>query len=303
MNLTEKLANVDMTTDNRISDADRTYCKTNQKAYESALENLKGIVFLYECAEAEQDAILGDYDIESRSYSGYITIEDFSLKNVNRAIRYAHERFILYLVNYFDRTYHIELDFGKIKDYLIPTRPKDDSVNLSANKKRVEQWEQEMENLSLNYEDVLDQILIQLDGRTFVERAFEEVVENCREFAWSSNTPFFELKGDVVRFKDYFCSYTDWYSRGNWEMTSRMESIIPALYHYETGLFGDYPYSFSRLFNRFDYPELDFDNDNKLKTIKCFKNGRVDVKFTSKTAATEFADKYLGWVANGGIAT
>lgn len=302
MNLAEKLANVDMTTDNRISDADRTYCKTNQKAYESALENLKGIVFLYECAEAEQDAILGDYDIESRSYSGYITIEDFSLKNVNRAIRYAHERFILYLVNYFDRTYHIELDFGKIKDYLIPTRPKDDSVNLSANKKRVEQWEQEMENLSLNYEDVLDQILIQLDGRTFVERALEEVIKNCREFAWSNNTPFFEIKGDIIRFKDYFCDFTDWYSRGNWKMTSRMESIIPALYHYETGLFGDYPYSFSRLFNHFDYPELDFDNDNKLKTIKCFKNGRVDVKFTSKTAATEFADKYLGWVANGGIA-
>lgn len=302
MNLAEKLANVDMTADNRISDVDRKYCETHQKAYESALENLKGFVFLCECADVEQDVILGDYDKESRSYSGYTTIEDFSLKNVNRAIRYAHERFIRYITNYFDRTYHIELDFGKIKDYLIPTRPKDDSFNLSANKKRVEEWEKQMESLHLNFEDILDQILIQLDGRTFVERALEEVIENCREFAWSNNTPFFEIKGDIIRFKDYFCDFTDWYSRGNWKMTSRMESIIPALYHYETGLFGDYPYSFSRLFNRFDYPELDFDNDNKLKTIKCFKNGRVDVKFTSKIAATEFADKYLGWIANGGIA-
>ena len=301
MNLAYKLANVDMTEDKRISADDRKYCEANQKAYESALENLKSIVFLYECAEAEQEYILGDYDKENRSYSGYITITDFSLYNVNNAIIYAHERFIRYITNYFDRTYHIELDIEKIKDNLIPTRPKDDSVNLSANMKRVEAWEKEMKDLSLNFEDVLDQILIQLDGRTFVERAFDEVVKNCRKFGWSNNTPFFELKGDIVRFKDYFCSYTDWYSRGNWEMTSRMENIIPALYHYETGSFGDYPYLFSRLFNRFGYPELDFDNGNKLKTIKCFKNGRVDVKFTSKTAATEFADKYLGWVANGGI--
>lgn len=80
-----------------------------------------------------------------------------------------------------------------------------------------------------------------------------------------------------------------------------MKSIIPAIYHYETNCIGNYPYSFNRLFDEFSYPELDFDNGNKLKTIKCFKKGRVDVKFTSKTAATEFADKYLGWVANGGI--
>lgn len=301
MNLLDKLANVDLSEDNRISAEDRKYCKIHQRAYESALEYLKGIAFYWECMCSEQDEILGDYDKEYRMYSGYISITDFSIKNIDEAVLYAHERFIIYITDYFDKTYHIELDCGEIKKHLIPIKPKNDSVNLSANKKRSEEWERKMENLSLKFEDIIDQILIQLDGRTFIERALDEVVENCRKVSWSNNTPIFEIKGDVIRFKYYFCSYTDWYSRNNWQMTGKMKSIIPALYHYETGLFGNYPYSYGRLFESFSYPEFDFD-DNKIKTVKCFKNGRVDVRFSSKAAAAEFADKYLGWVANGGIA-
>ena len=212
-----------------------------------------------------------------------------------------HERFIRYLINYFDRTYHIELDIDIIIDFLIPKKPCYDYTDRLNYEKRMEAWKKEMENFTLNYADVLDKILIQLDGRTFLERASNEIIKNCREDAWISNEPYFEVKGDNIRFKDYFCSYTDWYSSGNWSMTSRMKSIIPAIYHFETGLFGDYPYLFSRLFEHFDYSELDFEGCNKLKTIKCFKNGRVDIKFTSKTSADEFADKYLGWVSHGDI--
>ena len=303
MNLAEKLANVDMTADNRISDADRKYCETHQKAYELAIENLKGLIFYWECAEAEQDDILGDYDKDTRSYSSYISIEGFSITKVQEKIISIHKRFIRYLINYFDRTYHIELDVDKIIDFLIPKKPEYEYTDRINYEKRVEAWEKEMENISLKFEDIIDQILIQLDGRTFVERALDELIENCRYHAWSNGKPCFEVKGDTIRFKDYSCSYTDWYSRDNWELTSRMKSIVPALFHNETSLFGNYPYLFNRLLGRFDYSELDFDNDNKLKTIKCFKNGRVDVKFTSKTAATEFADKYLGWVANGGISS
>lgn len=300
MNLAEKLANVDMTADNRISTEDRKYCETHQKAYELAIENLKGLIFFWECAEAEQDDILGDYDKDTRSYSSYISISDFSINKVNEKIITVHEKFIRYLVNHFDRTYHIELDVDKIIDFLIPKKPEYEYTERVNYEKRVEAWKKEMENLSLKFEDILDQILIQLDGRTFIERALDEIIENCRYHAWSNGKPCFEVKGDTIRFKDYSCSYTDWYSRDNWELASGMKTIIPALYHYETGAFGNYPYIFNRLFSRFDYAELDF-NNNKLKTIKCFKNGRVDIRFTSKIVASEFADKYLGWVVNGGI--
>lgn len=301
MNLAEKLANVDMTEDNRISDEDRKYCETHQKAYELAIENLKNLVFFWECTEAEQDEILGDYDKDTRSYSSYISITDFSINKVNEKIITVHEIFIRYLVNHFDRTYHIELDVDKIIDFLIPKKPKYEYTDRINYEKRVEAWEKEMENVSLKFEDILDQILIQLDGRTFVERALDEIIENCRERAWINGEPYFEVKGDTIRFQDYFCSHEYWISRDRWTFTSRMKSIVPALYHYETNCIGNYPYLFNRLFSELSFPELDFDNDNKLKSIKCFKKGRVDVKFKSKIYASEFADKYLGWVANGGI--
>lgn len=301
MNLADKLANVDMTEDNRISAEDRKYCEAHQKAYELAIDNLKNLVFFWECTEAEQDAILGDYDAYTRKYSSYISIEDFSIRKVEDNIMHTHEKFVRYLVNYFDRTYHIELDVDKIIKFLIPQKPEYDYSDRINYEKRVEEWEKEMEEVSLQFEDVLDQILIQLDGRTFVERAIDEIIVNCRQHAWLNGEPYFEVKGDTIRFQDYFCSHEYWISRDRWTFTSRMKSIIPALYHYETNCIGNYPHLFNRLFNDFSYPELDFDNDNKLMSIKCFKKGRVDVKFKSKTYATEFADKYLGWVANGGI--
>ena len=47
MDLAEKLANVDMTADNRISGEDRKYGETHQKAYETALSDF--ILYQHEC--------------------------------------------------------------------------------------------------------------------------------------------------------------------------------------------------------------------------------------------------------------
>ena len=39
--------------------------------------------------------------------------------------------------------------------------------------------------------------------------------------------------------------------------------------------------------------ERQFDME-KLKSIKCFKNGRVDIRFTSEAYARQFAEEFLG---------
>lgn len=81
-----------------------------------------------------------------------------------------------------------------------------------------------------------------------------------------------------------------------------MKNILPALWHFETGRFYNYGYPISKILCRFSCPEIEFDGKSKLKSLKCFKNGRVDVKFISKQNASEFAQKYLGSVDSGGIA-
>lgn len=301
MNLAEKLSKVDMTTDNRISPEDRKYCEAHQKAYTTALRDLKDLISYWEGVRDEQDTILGDFDNDVLKYSNYISIEDFSIRNVEKKLLNIHELFVRFIIGYFNKTYNILLELNGIKDAIIPKKPEYDHIDRVNYDKKLDTWEKEMMELTVNYQDIIDRILIQLDGRTFLERAVDEIIESCHDGGWSGKDPNFEIKGDTIRFKDYFCDYTDWYSSNNWRMNAKMKCIIPGLYHFETGLIGDMPYSFSRMLSSFSYPELDMDSGGKLKYIKCFKKGRVDVKFSSKTVADEFADRYLGFVSGGGV--
>ena len=104
MDLAEKLANVDMTADNRISEEDRKYGETHQKAYETALSDLKGLVLYCNSMNAAQNEILGDYDGAERIYRGYTNIKDFSVDNIEKTIYAIHRRFVIFIVNYFKRT-------------------------------------------------------------------------------------------------------------------------------------------------------------------------------------------------------
>ena len=302
MDLAEKLAHVDMTADNRISEEDRKYGETHQKAYETALSDLKGLVLYCNSMDAAQDEILGDYDRADRIYHGYTNIKDFSVDNIEKAIYAIHRRFVIFIVNYFNRTYNVELESDEIADSLIPKKPEYDYENDKSYDERCREWEKTMDNLSLRFNDVLDQILIRLDGRTFAELALDEIIEKSTSGSVVCGTICFEVKGDTICFKEYFCNYTYWCSNDNWELRERMKNILPALWHYETGRFYNYGYPISKILYRFSCPETEFDGKSKLKSLKCFKNGRVDVKFTSKQNASVFAQKYLGSVDSGGIA-
>lgn len=302
MDLAEKLAHVDMTADNRISEEDRKYGETHQKAYETALSDLKGLVLYCNSMVAAQDEILGDYDRADRIYHGYTNIEDFSVDNIEKAIYAIHRRFVIFIVNYFNRTYNVELESDEIADSLIPKKPEYDYENDKSYDERCREWEKTMEDFSLCFNNILDQILIRLDGRTFADRALDEIIEKSTSNSVIRDTRYFEIKGDTICFKECFCNYTDWCNSDNWELRGRMKNILPALWHYETGRFYNYGYPISKILYRFSCPETEFDGKSKLKSLKCFKNGRVDVKFTSKQNASEFAQKYLGSVDSGGIA-
>lgn len=111
----------------------------------------------------------------------------------------------------------------------------------------------------------------------------------------------YEQKKSVLTFTGYGCSFDSWHEqwhKGEYEikLTDGMKEIIRALAYFEYGEIGYIPYAFNCLLGwswTTTETERQFDME-KLKSIKCFKNGRVDIRFTSEAYARQFAEEFLG---------
>lgn len=75
-----------------------------------------------------------------------------------------------------------------------------------------------------------------------------------------------------------------------------MKHILRGIIHYETDSFTLIPREFSELlgYGCHDANEISFTTCKKIKSLKAFKNGRVDLRFTEEGYAKEFAETYLG---------
>ena len=141
-------------------------------------------------------------------------------------------------------------------------------------------------------------MLIQLDGLSFVERAFQELRTKCHKAAyWSNSNAGYDRKGDTLRFGGYFCSCDERWGHEEWRLAERMQDIFTAVAHYETNTFGRFPAGFSELLGYSDVStsQFQFPTCQKLVQLRMFKNGRVDLKFKTASIAKEFAEKYLDY--------
>ena len=66
------------------------------------------------------------------------------------------------------------------KKALLPESPKYD-----WEKSRSKEYHKIMREFTLSYEDVVEQIFVQLGGRTFEQRTLDELKEKCHKFAWN----------------------------------------------------------------------------------------------------------------------
>ncbi len=77
-----------------------------------------------------------------------------------------------------------------------------------------------------------------------------------------------------------------------------MREILRGAAHFETGDFHSFPRGVPELLDgksqTVDF--VDWPSCEKIKSLKMFKNGRVDLKFSSEGFAGEFVQKYLGTV-------
>lgn len=297
MGLLDKFNAVEVKADDRISDYDRIFCETHQKAYDSAREVLSELKYQWEDIEKTEADILESLGKDA-PYS--LFIQDplkITISDINEQLESNHEKLIGRMVSHFNRAYHVSVSQRQVEEVLLPVKPE------SGWRRDEDEWAQyhsTLQALALRYEDILDQILIQLDGRSFVERAVDELKERCHNAAWSSyqKTANYEVKKDILRLTRYGCKFESWLGHDRWSLHDGAKEILRGIAHFETGGFVFFPLGFSDLlgYGDQDTPLFEFTTCDKIKQLRMFKNGRVDIKFASALFAKQFAEEYLGLV-------
>ena len=218
----------------------------------------------------------------------------FGITDLNRELEKFHSRFISELTQHFNEKYSVTISTDAIKEHLIPAEPDPYRCDMDTSK----EYHRNLRALALHYEDVVDQMFIQLDGLSFVERAFQELRTKCHKAAyWSNSNAGYDRKGDTLRFGGYFCSCDERWGHEEWRLAERMQDIFTAVAHYETNTFGRFPAGFSELLGYSDVStsQFQFPTCQKLVQLRMFKNGRVDLKFKTASIAKEFAETYLDY--------
>lgn len=324
MSLLEKFGAVEIKADNRIAEEDKAFCQREQEAFDKSGPALQQIADLMQSSYEEQKSILGIEDGNNSFYNPYMTSEHFrcDVINVHRAMMERNEHFICRIVSYFSRKYKVELDDQKIKEHLIPAAPKEPSepyyvrqhftdeeldayrAKVDAYKKGLAEFNQRLRALPLRYEQVVDEIFVQLGGFSFQERAMNEMLARCWKAShredWRTNKTVeeFEVKNATLKLLEsgYWCRCKDdsWRSYEEWEPGQGLKTVLEAVAHFQCGRMNEGHLWFPELF-KYDTRENVFDirNMEKVKGIKMFKNGRVDIKFSSAAFAQEFVENYL----------
>ncbi len=295
MNLLEKISTIEIQADTRISVEDRRFCQIQQEAYEATKKALIKLRRQWRALVESQEVLLSQISDEHYVQERYYCMEGVSATSIRDKIELLPSLFIKTIVQYFNGKYHVSVDESKISKFFIPDAPE-----WNWEKTRTKEYHKAMREMVLHYENILEQIFAQLGGRTFEERALDELKEKCHDFSWNlnQNIPEYQIKGDTIQFTGYACSYRTWLSTPIWVLTKGMCHVLRAIAHFETSQFESLPSIISFLIGYEDIRETAYDlNMEKVTRIRFFKNNRVDIKFAGKEYAHQFAEQYLGLVA------
>lgn len=292
MDLLEKFAAVEIQTDSRITEADRQFFQRQQNAYQDAVTGFYQMGALWADMYAQQRAALFEpEDRKERWKTKYLSTSYWREVDPNYLMKHIfalHREFISTVVSYLNSTYYLSISSYTVEDGLLPRDP---TYRSEAN-------EINWQPLVLCYEDIIKLILSWFKGRTFEEQGPYELLKNCRSMAWADEyTANYERKKAVVKLLSGACDYGYYRGHDQWHIHDGGKYVLKALAHFEAGDLQPYPYEIKALLsdNSYLWSDLwELDGYDKLERIKLYRNGRMDIRFTSEGYARQFVSDYFG---------
>lgn len=270
MNLLDKFNNLKISNVTRISDIDRSYCEHYEdiyikavKAYEGFRSSIQALVDVANTNPFHED-----------SYCFLVNSSD-DIRPIENRLEKLKKDFVNRLCWYFAGKYKVTISNGFIGKY--PPH--------------------------ITYENILDEIFLQMNGFTFEEKAVNEIKNDMQNLVRGyMDKLYVQCKVNKLIFNNlYIVHYDDIFKRydigryGTHENALAFYTALCNFDHQDTGIgelrsFMDVSTkTFPDLFCKYDFRSM-----QKLDSIRFYKNGRIDVEFKNIQYANSFLQDYCG---------
>ena len=267
-----KFDNVEVTTEQKVPIEDLDFCKNEQELYNAAINVFINIA--NEIKNASGLNVLTGEWYKEKSSNTYL--DSYRLREIKVIAMSIKESFIDNIVSYFTDKYNVTIK----KDRILKNFDYD-----------------------ITYTNIIDDIMTQLDGFSFAEKAVKELLDKTKntyyynEYRKHSNMDIKNNK--IVIDGSYTYKDTIW---NEYRLRGGFDQIFTALYLFDNG---SIPRESTELHNRYcgDQNERNERNYEKyrpnslttVESIKFFKNGKLEIEFKCNQMATKFAYEYLGY--------
>ena len=282
---------IQVNNEEKISAHDKAFCEKQQQLLDDSLNQIdKWYAFFRHEAEQYKESHritfeangsvktnppytpTGDYPSDYREF------EFLPFNQLNKLVEQRQKAVIRFgrtIISYFNKTYSLSINKEDTDGKTMPV------------------------TLRPNYLSYVDQVIEHLGGRNFRETAEEEIISRFHNTILSPYKKMSELKGDkiifydVLRFDDfYYKNYQQYHI--SYSYTSELESFCEGI-----ALVGnDSLNGSSRIIPGFNADNVDISEPYSIQAgeaekMKFYKNGRIDVSFSSKAIAAAAYKKLL----------